>query len=378
MRLDIEAFLANFWQRQPLLIDQALPHFVSPIDGDDLAGVAGEAVCPSRLVMFDRPNDQWSVEHGPFGAERFASLPDKDWTLLVQDVDKLIDPVADLLEHFRFLPSWRLDDVMVSYATPGGSVGAHVDAYDVFLLQAAGEREWRIDRRSNPDRCFRDGVDLKLLKHFAPTDCWVLKPGDVLYLPPGVPHHGVAVSADCLTFSIGLRAPSAHELLADWIDTLLDDPAMSERFTDGTRSAPDSIGELDAESIARFEALLRRALDRPSEQRRRWLGEFLSRYRLGVEPTPRDRAIRPAAFLTKLAAGKTLSRNPFSRMLWQRSGDLATLHVSGQTQTCATALAQLVCDRRSLTHALLGEHLNDPAALALLIQLYNDGHFEFI
>src|SRR5690606_16535602 len=154
--------------------------------------------------------------------EDFPGMPDHDWTLLVQDVDKWDADVRALIDRFGFLPRWRIDDIMVSFAATGGSVGAHIDQYDVFLLQAQGQRRWQIDARENPPPGFRDDAELKLLREFNPSHDWVLDPGDMLYLPPGVPHHGVAENP-CLTFSLGTRAPSAAELIGDWLDTLVAD-----------------------------------------------------------------------------------------------------------------------------------------------------------
>src|SRR5690606_24439702 len=175
---------------------------------EDLAGLACEESALSRLILLDRATDAWWVRNGPFDDADFAALPQRDWTLLVQDVDKWDQDVAALLQSFDFLPRWRIDDIMVSYAVPGGSVGAHVDQYDVFLLQVGGRRRWRIDNRTDPPLEFRADAELRLLQQFDPSHEWLLEPGDMLYLPPGVPHHGVAEDA-CLTFSVGMRAPAA-------------------------------------------------------------------------------------------------------------------------------------------------------------------------
>jgi 50S ribosomal protein L16 3-hydroxylase len=169
--------------------------------------------------------------------EEFPGMPHQDWTLLVQDVDKWDADVASVLQAFTFLPRWRIDDIMVSFAAPGGSVGAHVDQYDVFLLQAQGHRRWQIDNGPNPPLGFRNDVELKLLREFTPTHEWVLGPGDMLYLPPGVPHHGVAEDA-CLTFSVGMRAPSAAELLGDFVDTLAADADEALRYRDPDLAPP--------------------------------------------------------------------------------------------------------------------------------------------
>ncbi|MGH8112125.1 MAG: cupin domain-containing protein, partial [Rhodanobacteraceae bacterium] len=210
-------FLRDYWQKRPLLVRNAFADFAPPLAPDELAGLACMDGALARIVVHgkSRPPDfglrrndgKWKVFTGPFNDATFTGLPDTTWTLLVQDADKWDEATAALLKPFGFIPSWRIDDVMISYATDGGGVGAHVDQYDVFLLQGLGQRHWSIDTRPNPPTAFRDDVPLKLLREFHPTHAWMLDPGDMLYLPPGVPHDGVAVG-ECMTFSIGMRAPA--------------------------------------------------------------------------------------------------------------------------------------------------------------------------
>ena len=226
-----EQFLRDYWQKRPVLIRNAFPNFESPIQPEDLAGLSCEEGALGRLATHDPATDRWTLRTGPFDEAEFPGMPDHDWTLLVQDVDKWDADVRGLLDHFRFLPAWRMDDVMVSFAARGGNVGAHIDNYDVFLVQGVGQRRWMIDSKPNPDSRYRDDVPLRLLQHFDPDCDWVVNPGDMLYLPPGVPHHGVAVNA-CLTISVGFRAPSASELLEDYIDVLTFDVDESVRYDD--------------------------------------------------------------------------------------------------------------------------------------------------
>ncbi|HKE48550.1 MAG TPA: cupin domain-containing protein, partial [Rhodanobacteraceae bacterium] len=195
-------FLREFWQKKPLLIRGAVADFRDPLTPDDLAGLACEPSALSRIVIHEARRDRWTLRTGPFDPADFARLPKRDWTLLVQDVDKWDADVAALLPRFSFLPAWRIDDVMVSYAVDGGSVGAHVDHYDVFLLQGLGRRDWRISTDPRAPKATRDDAEIKLLRTFEPTHAWTLEPGDMLYLPPGVPHHGVA-DGECLTYSVG-------------------------------------------------------------------------------------------------------------------------------------------------------------------------------
>jgi 50S ribosomal protein L16 3-hydroxylase len=210
--LSADAFLRRYWQQEPLLIRKALANYQSPISADELAGLALESEVESRLV--ECQGRDWTLKHGPFTEEDFLSLPEKDWTLLVQGVDLWVPEVQALLSQFAFLPPWRLDDVMVSFACPGGSVGPHFDQYDVFLLQVEGQRRWQIGGRCSSETPMRDDSPLRILKEFEADEEWLLEPGDMLYLPPGVAHWGVA-ETECLTYSIGFRSPSIADMLGD-------------------------------------------------------------------------------------------------------------------------------------------------------------------
>jgi len=232
-------FLADYWQQKPLMVRQALPSYRSAVTADELAGLALEPEVESRLVLtrdleqaeeavrFEansmRWDQRWQLLPGPFTEADFAGLPNENWTLLVQAVDLWVPELKNLLALFDFLPRWRFDDLMISYAVPGGSVGPHVDQYDVFLLQVEGEREWQLGAASGSTAQADAAVEaagaqpasaLRVMRKFEPTAQWTLGPGDMLYLPPGVPHWGVA-KTDCLTYSIGFRSPSASEMLSD-------------------------------------------------------------------------------------------------------------------------------------------------------------------
>jgi 50S ribosomal protein L16 3-hydroxylase len=324
-----DVFLRDYWQKKPLLIRNAFPGFVSPLEPEDLAGLACEDGVLARLIEHDVAHDAWRVRHGPFAEDDFPGLPDHDWTLLVQDMDKWDADIRGLLAHFAFLPRWRIDDVMVSFAAKGGSVGAHVDQYDVFLLQAQGQRRWQIDASTNPSHEFRDDVELKLLREFHASHDWVLQPGDMLYLPPGVPHHGVAVDA-CLTFSVGMRAPSASELLGDFVDTLAADAPDSLRFTDpGLAPAVDPF-EIDGEAMTRVVEALNLLRMRDPDRLGDWFGGFITTYRSAIEPTADDEARPRIEVEWDLAHGATLLRHPWSRMAWRKAAKDARLYAGGQ------------------------------------------------
>ena len=206
--LDVDAFLRDFWQQKPLLLRKAFAAWSNPLDPDELAGLACEPGVESRLIT--QSGDRWGLEHGPLAEERFGRMDKAPWTLLVQAVDHHVPEVAALLEPFRFIPNWRVDDVMVSYAVDGGGVGAHSDNYDVFLVQGLGQRRWQVGARCDHTTQLLPHDDLRLLASFEPTGEWILDPGDILYVPPGVPHNGIAVGDDCMTYSIGLDRKSTR------------------------------------------------------------------------------------------------------------------------------------------------------------------------
>lgn len=207
-QISISEFLRDYWQKKPLLIRQAIPAFTGFLSPNDLAGLACEEEIQSRIVLHQ--DAQWLLEHGPFDEGRFETLPDTDWTLLVQSVDQHIPEGKALLRQFNFIPYARLDDLMVSYAPKGGSVGPHFDSYDVFLLQGLGTRQWQISSQQNNDLV--DNCDLRILQQFDAEASWELAAGDMLYLPPQYAHWGISSSDDCMTYSIGFRAPDYQSL----------------------------------------------------------------------------------------------------------------------------------------------------------------------
>src|SRR5215468_8721091 len=199
--------MRRYWQREPLLVRGAFERFDDPLSPREVLALAGNAEAQSRLVR--RRGARWTLEHGPFTPAKLKQLPRRDWTVLVQDTNHFSREADALLARFDFVPHARIDDVMVSYAMPGGGVGPHVDSYDVFLLQGRGRRRWRISRQR--DHAFVPGLPLKILERFEPESEWVLEPGDMLYLPPGVAHDGVA-EGPCFTYSIGFLASSHADL----------------------------------------------------------------------------------------------------------------------------------------------------------------------
>ena len=366
-------FLRDYWQKRPLLIRRAFADFEPPLQPDDLAGLACEDGVLARLIVHDEKRDRWSVRSGPLQESDFAGTPDRGWTLLVQDADKWDSDVAGLLEHFRFLPSWRMDDVMISYAEPGGGVGAHIDQYDVFLLQGLGQRHWAISTDPQAPKEFRPDVELKQLAQFEPTHEWLLEPGDMLYLPPGVPHDGVAFGGPCMTFSIGMRAPSQAELTGDLADYLAERLPDELRYADPDLQPAQAGGEIDRAALARLRAALPFAAALDDALLADWFGRFITRYRSAQGPALPDRPLDAAALRAKLAAGAQLLRHPWSRLAWSRPGRRrgapCTLYANGQAYPATPALAQQLCEQRTLAASPDGD-----VEQALLLALVNDGH----
>jgi 50S ribosomal protein L16 3-hydroxylase len=249
--LSAATFLRRHWHKNPLLVRAALPGFTGPFRKRDLFALARRDDVESRVVV--REGRRWTLAHGPFAASHLASLPPRDWTLLVQGAN-LVDPRGDaVLRRFSFLPFSRLDDLMVSYAAPGGGVGPHFDSYDVFLLQGFGVRRWRYGAQDDLD--LKPGAPLRILRRFSPAHDAALQPGDMLYLPPHIAHDGVALDA-CTTYSIGFRAPAASELGVAFLDFLRDELDLPGRYADADLSAVRSPAAITAAMHRRYQRLL--------------------------------------------------------------------------------------------------------------------------
>ena len=270
-------FMRRHWHKKPLLVRNALPGMAPLLTRTELFALAARQEVESRLVIND--GHRWSLRQGPLRRRALPPLSQANWTLLVQGLDLHVDAAQALLSRFRFVPDARLDDLMVSYASDGGGVGPHVDSYDVFLLQVSGQRRWRWGRCARP--LLRDDVPLKMLSRFEPTESQLLEPGDMLYLPPGWAHDGAAVGADCLTASIGFRAPTQGELARVLLERLADnsDDGPSARYRDAAQAATAQPGAVPAALHGFAHEALMRAIAEPGAVARA-LGEWLT------EPKP--------------------------------------------------------------------------------------------
>ena len=239
--LSAEEFLQQYWQKKPLLIRQAIPGYSAPLSPDELAGLACEQEVESRLILEKDANAPWRLELGPFTESRFSQLPATHWTLLIQKANQLLPQLAELLDQFNFIPNWRVDDVMVSYAPTFGSVGPHLDQYDVFLLQGLGTRRWQISTQDCSQTPLLENTELRILREFTPEQDWLLEPGDMLYLPPRFPHHGVAIDPS-ITLSIGFRAPGRRDMIGALAHHLGDALGDDLDWTDASPTPADEPG----------------------------------------------------------------------------------------------------------------------------------------
>ncbi|MEH6811720.1 MAG: cupin domain-containing protein, partial [Motiliproteus sp.] len=230
--IPVETFLAEYWHKKPLLVRQAFSDLSLPVTADELAGLACEEGVESRLLVETPATGDWQLRHGPFAESVFAELPKECWTLLVQAVDHWVPEAADFVEQFRFIPSWRMDDLMISYAAKGGGVGPHYDNYDVFLLQTEGQRRWDIGGCYDEGSEFVPDKPVRILKNWQPEQSWVLNPGDMLYLPPRVGHNGVAESDGCMTYSVGYRAPQNGDMLMHFASYCAGGMTDEDRYAD--------------------------------------------------------------------------------------------------------------------------------------------------
>jgi 50S ribosomal protein L16 3-hydroxylase len=307
--MSAQRFLAQHWQRRPLLVRGATPGNAGPLTRARLFALAARDDVESRLVV--RTRNRYTLDHGPFRARDLARLGPRDWTLLVQGVN-LVDAGADaLLRRFAFIPYARLDDVMVSYAVPGGGVGPHFDSYDVFLLQGFGRRRWRYGRQR--DLALRRGLPVKILQRFRPSHDAVLAPGDLLYLPPAHAHDGVALDA-CTTYSIGFRAPTHQELVEGFLDHLRDTLRVPGRYADRGLRATMHPARIGAGAVERLGAPLARIRWRRRDVER-FIGEYLSEPKPQVSFAPPSRALSARAFATRCAEGG-VALDPRTQLLY--------------------------------------------------------------
>ncbi len=371
--LDPAAFIREFWQKKPLLMRGALPDPGLGLSADELAGLALEPDVEARLVTRD-PEGLIQLREPPFSESDFTDLPARDWTLLVQDVDKHLPALGDFLDLFDFLPGWRLDDLMISAAAPGGGVGPHIDQYDVFLCQVTGHRRWLIGEPGPyPER---GDTPLRQIGNFAPTADMTLGPGDVLYLPPGVPHDGIAQDL-CTTWSVGFRAPSLADLLSELAPDIAAGVAEDARYSDADLNVDEvQDGLISLAALARFRVLLGALLKLDDAALLARLGRYLTRPKPWLRPEPAEAPLNAETLAARISAGEWLHRHGMALFARASLEHRHWLFASGASLTLEPAgvpVASLLCKRRSFPPDVLKPLLRAPGVKTLLAKLYNAG-----
>ena len=360
-------FLATYWQKKPVVIKQGFKDFVDPITPDELAGLAMENETDSRLVSQD--NDKWQVSHGPF--ESFDHLGETHWSLLVQAVDHWHAPSAALMQPFRALPDWRMDDLMVSFSVPGGGVGPHLDQYDVFIIQGSGRRRWRVGNNLQiKQHC--PHPDLLQVEPFDAIIDEVLEPGDIVYIPPGFPHDGYSLE-NALNYSVGFRAPSGKELLSSFADFALANEIGTHRYSDPqikTRSNPSDILPTETEAIR---GMMLGLISEPAHFNQ-WFGEFISQSRHELDIAPPEPPYQPDEILDALQQGDILTRLGGLRVI--TLGE--SVFINGESLSCRWPQAlHALANNITLTRDDFSDALDDPAFLNQLAGLVNNGYWYF-
>ena len=363
-----ERFLQDYWQKQPLVIRQAFAGFHSPISAAELAGLACEEGVDSRILIEKGGAHPWQVIYGPMDDMVFEELPESHWTLLVNDVEKHVPQLAWIVDSFRFIPEWRIDDLMISYAPEGGSVGPHLDQYDAFILQAQGHRRWQIHSREVAADNRIAATDLRIQRDFVAEQEWLLGPGDMIYIPPGVSHYGVATD-DCLSFSIGFRAVTHAEMLESFAASISEGLPAGLTYRDPPLEVQRHPNEITSATLEAVRAILDKYLDPDYPALPAWFGHFISDTRADIVFENDDHFDDLPGLLSTHAI---LFRNPASRFAFWREKNDALLFVDGDEFRVTPAFAEALCSQREINAEILAAAMTADEA-GLLRDFYNSG-----
>jgi 50S ribosomal protein L16 3-hydroxylase len=368
-----EDFLANYWQQKPLVIRNAFPDFEMPFTAEELAGLSLDTDAPSRMIIehgLPPDNKPWQVKLSPFDDEDFTTLPDTHCTFLVNDLERYIPELGNLIEPFRFIPDWRIDDLMVSYAEDQGSVGPHTDDYDVFLIQGEGKRRWKIITRDDYKTNLIPDLPIALLTEFEADEEWLLETGDMLYLPPNMPHYGIAEGA-CFTFSVGFRAPQTVELVQSWLETFSKEPEFRKRFNDAGRVLQENSGEISQNDLASMTQLIQTAISKQSPHISTFLGKHLTE----------TRGESPEINTSQPLKQSTIEEGDYERESWLRMAYIEEekdLHFFADGHHIILPLAlkpdiQDLCENYYFSHESLKTLKENTAFKILFVKLINEG-----
>ncbi|HAT8180306.1 TPA: cupin domain-containing protein, partial [Legionella pneumophila] len=378
--ITVKTFLKDYWQKKPLIIRQALPDFINPLTPNDLAGLALEEEIESRLV-YETPehSPQWNLKRGPFKESDLIHLPKTHWTLLVQGVDRIVPEVYALLDHFNFIPQWRIDDVMISYAALHGSVGPHYDNYDVFLYQAKGQRLWSLTSKKCHTNNFIKGLELRIMKEFEVEEQFILEEGDMLYLPPHIGHYGISQSEECMTYSFGYRSYQGQELWDSLGDYLSEHGLFKSLYQDPDWSTLKNTSEIIPNAWDNARQLLTQLLENDNIMKP-WFGCFATRLDQSAEqhlafPLEEDELLSLDEFIKELTNHQGIVRDASCRFAYIMSDKESQCHfyVNGKewdSQGISTNLLSLIANNRFLYLKDLKPYLTNKSNQLFLYELW--------
>lgn len=376
--LSVDEFMADYWQQKPILIRQAFPLLADFITPDELAGLSCEEDIEARLIIEDKKNKKWHVEHGPLDEQRFSQLPESHWTLLVQDIDKHLADASELVEQFHFIPGWRIDDLMISYAADGGTVGPHTDSYDVFLVQLHGERLWKISDFEYTDKDLLQDCDLRVLENFKTTAEWLLQPGDMLYLPPDIAHWGIA-QGECMTGSVGFISPGQNELFSSWADFITQRLPDRKRYRDPGIKPADNPFIIDDKSIAQISTMLKECIHTDPASIMTWFGQMISESKphLTIEDSLTENLINSESFMEKQLS-QSFYKHPYLRIFYSKPGkEQILLFANGESfylPADAETFVRFICEQQQYPAGCFEPWLPRPDYINCLVSLINRGY----
>lgn len=364
-----EQFLAEYWQKKPLLVRNAMPEIAGLLEPDDVMELALEENVTARLIkQKDRDPNQWSVKTSPLLKADFQKMP-KLWTLLVQAVDHYSFDLSELWKKFAFIPQWRRDDIMVSYAPQGGSVGQHFDFYDVFLIQGYGHRRWQLGQMCDAETELVPGQPLKLLPEMDMNFDEVLAPGDLLYVPPGLSHYGVAED-DCLTFSFGFRMPNVSDMMDRVGDKFSENEVLRNPLTDIIRDQISAAGEVTSNELEYLKGKIMEQLHN-SNVLEDAIMSLMSEPKY-EENIPEAEEIGTGDLEEALDQGYSLMLEPASRLLYTKEDGETLFWANGEGICISEAFTAKLKQIADGERVLLDEDFADEDMLEDVAELLND------
>lgn len=382
--IDLQTFLSDYWQKKPLVIRGALPDFETPISPEELAGLSLENEVESRIVIQNGEQD-YQLLKGPFKESTYENLPEENWTLLIQGMDRLVPEVTDILNDFDFLPRWRIDDIMISYATKGGNVGPHFDHYDVFLLQAAGKRNWKLTAQDCSEDNTIQGVDLRLMKTFTVEEDYVFEKGDILYIPPKWGHHGVALDDECMTYSIGYRTYRGQELWDSFGDHLSEMASFKDLYLDPQWQTNLNPGEITDAAADQAQELLVSVLQNKALIKT-WFGRFATQLDQEAaqqlpEPLTEEETPNIEDFMGALQVEPGLIKDPVCRFAYAQAEGKTKLYINGaiwDTLEASDKFIAKLANNAFLTQEDIMQAVDNEWNIKLLFDLWKLQYLVFI